>query len=136
MIKDLANRLEIENSIIPQSFTNSDTQDGSIIDIVGFRRVAIAVELGSLSADGITITLRGQLADDSWEDISNDDLISDSDLTDLDTIAFADDEVIHKFGLATADYQAVRVNVDADTDSGAGDLSAVVLKYKKYDEPV
>lgn len=136
MIKDLANRLEVENTIIPQSFTDTDTATGATVDIVGFRRVAFAVELGSLSAAGITITLQGQDADGDWEDIAETDLISDSALSDIETIAASDDETIHKFGLKTANYQALRANVDADTDSGAGDLAVSVLKYKKYDEPV
>ncbi len=136
MIKDLANRIEVENTILPQAFTDTDTATGSTIDIVGFRRVAFAVELGALSAAGITITLQGQDTEGSWEDIAEADLVSDSALSDIETIAADADQTVHKFGLKTADYQALRANVDADTDSGAGDLAVSVLKYKKHDEPV
>ena len=134
MIKDLYNRLEVENTIIPQEFTDTDDVTGETVDIVGFRRIAIAVQLGSLTADGITVTLQGQDEDDNWQDIDNDDLIGD--IGNLEEIEAANDEAIHKFGLKTGKYQAVRAVVDADTESGAGDVAVTVLKAKKYDEPV
>jgi len=134
VIKDLYNRLAVENTIIPQEFTDSDEVTGETVDIVGFRRIAIAVQLGSLTDDGITVTLEGQDEEDNWEEIDNDDLIGD--IEDLEEIGDSDDETIHKFGLKTGKYQAVRAVVDAATNDGAGDLSVTVLKAKKYDEPV
>lgn len=136
MIKDLANSIVVENTIIPQAFTDTDTATGATVDIVGFREVVFAVELGALSAAGVSITLQGQDQEDSWEAIDSGDLISDSALTDIETIAADADQTVHKFGLATAKYKAVRANVDADTDSGAGDLAVSVIKSNKYDEPV
>lgn len=136
MIHDLAQDIKIANTILPQAFTNSDTATGSTVNITGFRSAVFAVELGALSASGISITLQGQDEDGDWEDIDNGDLISDSDITDLDEIAAADDEVIHKFGLATANYQALRANVDADTASGAGELAVSIVAGNYFDEPV
>ena len=136
MIHDLASDIKIANTILPQAFTDTDTATGSTIDITGFRSVVLAVELGALSADGITVTLQGQDTSGSWEDIAEADLVSDSALSDIETIAASDDETVHKFGLATADYQAVRAKVDADTDSGAGDVAVSVIAGNSYNEPV
>lgn len=70
MIHDLASDIKIANTILPQAFTDTDTATGSTIDITGFRSVVLAVELGALSADGITVTLQGQDTSGSWEDIA------------------------------------------------------------------
>ncbi len=136
MLHDLVNSLAIENTIIPQSFTNSDTATGADVDITGFRRVAFVVELGSLSAAGISITFEGKDADDAYTELDDDDLISDDAMSDITEIAADADETVHTFGLKTGGYKAVRAKVDADTDSGAGDLSVAVAKMSKYDEPV
>ncbi len=136
MMHDLAHGLEIENTIIPQSFTDTDTETGSDVDITGFRRVAFVVELGSLSAAGITITFEGKDADDNYTELDDDDLVSDDELSDLEEIAAGDDETVHIFGLKAGGYKAVRAKVDADTESGAGDLAVAVAKMSKYNEPV
>jgi len=138
MIKDLVHRLAIEHTVKPQAFADSQGSalEGASIDIVGFRRIAFAVSLGDISAAGITVTFEGQKEDDNWEAISNDDLISDDNLTDLAEIAEDDDDTIHTFGLAVAEYKAVRAKVDSGTNDGAGDLAVLVMKQKKYDEPV
>jgi len=136
MIKDLVHRLEVEHTIEPRAFTDSQTADGETVGITGFRRVMFIVSLGAISAAGITITFEGQNIDDSWDVLDDDDLVSDDDVADLNEIAADDDETEHTFGLKVGKYKAVRAKVDADTESGAGDLAVLVAKAKKYDEPV
>ena len=129
MIKDLYNRLEVEEIIKPISLSTDDTTDEGEVEVNDYRRVAIVVAAGNITAGETSVTIEGDLDDgEGFSAISDDDLIGDFDDMDDDV-----DGLVQKVGLKKS-YDKIKITLDHSGTTG--ELAAYALMAKKYDEPV
>jgi len=127
MMKDIAERIAVENTIDPQTVTADVT--GNQVDVTGFRSIAIVAVVGSVT-DG-THTLTVQESDDgsNWSDIPADEL--DGSFDDITSSNTGNQKV----NLKTS-KKYIRINVTASGTTSGGDYGVVVVKGNAHEEPV
>ena len=130
MMKDLVNRIDLEETVEYQTIATDGDTTGDAVEVVGFRGVAVVALVGDIT-DGdfeITIEAREEEGGD-WQEVGEDGLVGTFETIEGGV------EGNQKVGLKGSYYE-IRAEVTAANTTDGGDLGVVVVKSRAYDEPV
>ena len=130
MIKDLVNRVDVENTVEYQTIDSDGDTTGDAVEVAGFRGIAIFALVGDIT-DGdyeITIEARDEEGGD-WEEVEAGDLVGS-----FETIEDGEEDD-QKVGLKKSYYE-VRAEVTADNTDDGGSIGVIVVKNRAYNEPI